>query len=530
VPEVRDAPTAFAEDRSGGLWVGSFHGGLVRLRGGHWSAVAGFGPGFSGTICCVLADRAGRLWIGTNGPGLFRIDDPGQPQPATVLYTTHEGLGSIRIEAIAEDRQGRIWVSTARGVDCLDPSTEGAPRIRHYSSADGLAQGEGTLAFGDRSGALWFATQHGLSRLIPPGQDAPSPPPVLVTGVQVAGAEYPVSDLGETALELPDLKPVQNQVEIEFGGLRFAAGESLRYQFGMEGQNPEWGPIGTGRSVNFVGLRPGSYRFHVRAVNAAGIASVRPATVSFVIMPPFFQRWWFLLLAAILTAVIIYAAYRYRLRQMLELERVRTRIATDLHDDIGASLSQIAVLSELARVDARRGGSVQEPLTRIAGISRELVDSMSEIVWAISPHRDRLIDLTRRMRQFAEDVLAPRDTAFRLEAPQDGEDLTLGPELRRQVFLIFKECIHNIARHSDCTQAAAELKIHKNELILCVSDNGSGVCVENRTGTNGGHGLPSIRRRAESLNGSVDFIAGNGAGVTLVLRAPLDSRHVAARR
>ena len=96
--------------------------------------------------------------------------------------------------------------------------------------------------------------------------------------------------------------------------------------------------------------------------------------------------------------------------------------------------------------------------------------------------------------------------------------------------MIFKECTHNIARHSDCTQTAAELKIQKKELILCVSDNGSGVCAENRTGTNGGHGLPSIRRRAESLNGSLDFIAGNGAGVTLALRTPLDRRHVAARR
>lgn len=522
VPDVRSTPTAFAEDRNGDIWVGTFDGRVGRLRQGQWSAAAGFGPGRNGTIWCVLADRAGRLWIGTNGPGLFRIDDPGQPQPATVLYTVREGLASIRIGAIAEDRQGRIWVSTARGVDCLDPSTEGAPRIRHYSSADGLAEGEGTLALSDRSGALWFATQHGLSRLIPPGKNELSPPPVLVTGVRVAGAAYPVSDLGETALKLPDLRPGQNQVEIEFGGLQFAAGESLRYQFGMEGQNPEWGPLGSGRSVNFAGLRPGSYRFHVRAVDTAGIASARPAIVSFVIMPPFWQRWWFALLAATAAACMIYAAYRYRLRQMVELERVRMRIATDLHDDIGASLSQIAVLSELARIGAGRGGGVQEPLARIAGISRELVDSMSEIVWAISPQRDRLIDLTRRMRQFAEDVLAPRDIAFRLEAPEGEEGLSLGPELRRQVFLIFKECIHNIARHSDCTRAAAELRIHKNELILCVSDNGSGVCAgDSRAGANGGHGLSSIRRRAESLNGSLNFIAGAGAGVTLVLRAPL---------
>ena len=162
--------------------------------------------------------------------------------------------------------------------------------------------------------------------------------------------------------------------------------------------------------------------------------------------------------------------------------------------DIGASLSQIAVLSELARMDGSWSNGVQERLSRIAGMSRELVDSMSEIVWAISPQRDRLSDLSTRMREFAEDVLVPRNVAFRLDGPGSGEDLKLGPDMRRQVFLIFKECIHNIARHSGCTEVSAELKVHKEELILRVRDNGLGIrTLGNGNRMNGGHGLASMQ-------------------------------------
>jgi signal transduction histidine kinase len=156
-----------------------------------------------------------------------------------------------------------------------------------------------------------------------------------------------VSGLGETQLRLPDLRTSQNQVEIEFGGLQFTAGETLRYQFGMEGGDPEWGPPGVGRSVNYAGLRPGRYHFRVRAINSDGVASAQPATVTFLILPPFWQRWSFMALLALGASGAIFALHRNRVARLLELERIRNRIATDLHDDIGASLSQIAVLSEV---------------------------------------------------------------------------------------------------------------------------------------------------------------------------------------
>jgi ligand-binding sensor domain-containing protein/two-component sensor histidine kinase len=529
IPELLGAPTAIGEDRRGNVWVGSFNGWLGRIREGRWSAIAGFGPGLTGMVSCIHLDRAGRLWVGTNGPGLFRIDDPDQPQPSVVRYTTAEGLSSIRIAGIAEDRQGRIWVSTARGVDSLDPSAEGL-RVERYSFADGLAAGEGRFAFCDRAGNLWFATQNGLSRLVPSAQDWQPPPPVLVTGVRVAGQSYPVSDLGETQLRLPDLRPGQSQVEIEFGGLQFAAGETLRYQFGMARGDPEWGPPGVGRSVNYADLRPGRYHFRVRAINSAGVASTQPATVSFLIPPPFWQRWWFMALLALGASGAIFALHRNRVARLLELERIRNRIATDLHDDIGASLSQIAVLSEVARVELARGDHLaEEPLVRIADVSRELMDSMSEIVWAVNPHNDRLRDLSQHMREFASDVFVARGVRLHFRAAESAQDARLGMDARRQVFLIFKECVHNIARHSGCTAVEVELKTERDWLAVKVTDNGRGfnpAASDSQVTGAHGHGLKSMHSRARNLGGWLEIQAIENRGVTVILQVPLGRRRL----
>ena len=148
----------------------------------------------------------------------------------------------------------------------------------------------------------------------------------------------------------------------------------------------------------------------------------------------------------------------HRVRRLLELERVRTRIATDLHDDIGSSLSQIAILSEVVR--QRVGGreeSVREPLSQITGASSELMDTMSDIVWAIDPRKDHLSDLTQRMRRFSSDVFTARQIAFEFHAPDAARDIELGADVRRQVFLIFKESVNNIVRHSNCTRAAVDV-------------------------------------------------------------------------
>jgi signal transduction histidine kinase len=338
--------------------------------------------------------------------------------------------------------------------------------------------------------------------------------------------EQPISEMGESRIERLRLRPTENQVQVEFAGLNFGVGETLRYQYKLEGTERDWAPPTDSRSVNYAVLPPGSYRFLVRAVNTEGVASPAPASLEFMILPPFWLRWWFWTAAVGAITLLAVAAHRYRLRHALELERVRTRIATDLHDDIGSSLTQIAILSEVARrhmgTDAAQASP---PLARIADLSRELVDSMGDIVWAINPRRDHLGDLVHRMRRFASEMLPARNIQFDFQAPASGEDTALGAEVRRQVFLVFKECVNNIVRHSGCRRAEFGLHIQQHRLLLWVRDDGHGMSV---SGNGHGHGLASMEQRIRDLGGEWKISSEPGRGTAVSVSVPLG--HELARK
>ncbi|HMZ20787.1 MAG TPA: histidine kinase, partial [Blastocatellia bacterium] len=257
-----------------------------------------------------------------------------------------------------------------------------------------------------------------------------------------------------------------------------------------------------------------------------GVASDPPAALRFTIAPPVWQRWWFVLLMTTLFGLGIYALYRYRLAQLLEVERVRTRIATDLHDDIGVNLSLIAMVSELAHQQTpSEEQQMHGWLTLIADTSREMVDSMSDLVWTINPKKDRLEDLTQRMWRQADDLFKTRDIQFKFTASEKAKSIRLGVEMRREVFLIFKESVNNIARHANCTEVEAEFSYEHDWLRLTLRDNGRGFDPKNvPTDSGGGNGLASMRRRAQTLGGKLRIVSSPGRGTITVLRAPVHRR------
>ena len=513
IPEA--APTAFSEDRSGNLWIGFYDGGLARSRNGRFTLVTAADGLPAGQIRGLYLDAAGRLWIAASRGGLGRLDDPTADHLRFVTYTTAEGLASNEVRCVTEDQWGRIYIGTGRGLDRLDPTTG---RVRHYTTADGVANNELNVAFRDRHGGLWFGTLQGLSRLVPEAEQPQTPPPILISGLRIAGVQQQISELGEAEVSGIGLGANQNDLQISFFSLSFALGEVLRYQYKLEGGDSNWSAPTDERSINYANLSPGSYRFLVRAVTADGTSSQPPASVTFRILPPTWQRWWFVSSAVLLIGLAIYAIDRYRIARLIELERVRTRIATDLHDDIGSSLSQIAILSEVARRHLSHADvPAMTPLARIAHLSRESVDAMSDIVWAVNPHKDRLSDLTHRMRHFANEVLLASDIEVRFQSSAADQDKRINADIRRQVFLIFKEGINNIVRHSACTEADIEFRNERAWLVLTLRDNGRGFDPER---PQDGHGLTSLRRRAAALGGELEVISGPGRGTTVTLRIP----------
>ena len=519
LPSPRDDLTrAFGEDRAGNVWIG-FGGGVARYRAGNFrffTTNEGLPPG---GIESIYSDHAGRLWLGSLRSGLIRVDNPEAEQPAFNSYTTAQGLSSNNTEVVIEDLQGRIYVGTGRGLDQLDPETG---HIKHFTTFDGLAAGAMSVAFRDRSGALWFGTQKGLSRFTAePYLSAPAPP-ILINSLRVMGSAKDVSALGEREISLPDFPAGQNQIQIDFVGLSFAVGDVLRYQYKLEGTGADWSAPTEQRTVNFASLSPGQYHFLVRAVNSQGTASAQPAAVTFTILPPIWKRWWFVTLVSLAGALSVYVLYRYRVARLVELERVRTRIASDLHDDIGSNLSLIAGLSEMLRQQTRQvDAQIAERLAIIANASRQSVEAMGDIVWAVNPKRDNVIDLAHRMRRFASDSLTARNIEFHLAAPTPNQNVKISAEVRREVFLVFKEAINNIARHSACKTAKVSLKIEHGTIILELRDDGHGF---DEASVDQGHGLESMRRRAEKLGGKIEMNSQADAGTTMILTAPIGGR------
>jgi signal transduction histidine kinase/streptogramin lyase len=523
LPPAGNAAELYAEDRAGNLWVGYRFTGVFRYANDRFELFTAADQLAAGTIESLFVDSKGRLWIAFSQGGLARIDDPAAERPAAITYTVANGLSSNRVRSIVEDDWGRLYIGTDHSLDRLDPATG---RVRHFTTADGLANNQVKLSFRDSQGALWFGTHTGLSRLIPE-PDPPQPPPaVLINRLRISGSPHPISDLGETAVSDLVLTRSRSNIQIEFSSVAFGAGERLRFQHKLEGADQDWSPLTEQRTVNFANLAPGRYRFLVRAVNASGAVSETPASFSFTILSPVWQRWWFVVLTATTVGLAGYVVYRYRLAQLLKLERMRTRIATDLHDDIGSSLSQIAILSELSRQRlGQQESGVGESLAQIANTSRDLVDSMSDIVWAINPRRDRLSDLIQRMREFAGDVFTAREIEFRFRAPAAGLELRLDADLRRQLYLIFKEAVNNAARHSHCTQAEIEFEVAQDRLLLCLRDNGRGFDPNGdaAAGRNG-NGLASMRERAQALGGEIEIASQPNQGTRVKLNLPLSPR------
>jgi signal transduction histidine kinase len=292
-------------------------------------------------------------------------------------------------------------------------------------------------------------------------------------------------------------------LQINFVGLSFASGESLLYQYRLDGADKDWSAATAQRTVNYANLAPGHYRFLVRALTSDGTLSTAPAILTFGVRPHVWQRWWFLALATMTVATIVYAFYRYRVQRLLQIVNIRTRIAMDLHDDIGANLTRISLLSEVAKQNlGDANGSEDSPLMSISRIARESVGSMSDIVWAIDPERDTLLDLTRKMRRHADEVFTLRDIELQFNASDGKDNLRLGVDVRRDLLLIFKEAVNNAARHSHCTQVTIDMQLQRPRLLLKVIDNGAGFDQSNESE---GHGLRSMKRRAAALGGTLEI-------------------------
>jgi signal transduction histidine kinase/ligand-binding sensor domain-containing protein len=507
---------SIVEPSPGQLFFGFREAGLFAYRGESFEPVLEHGAVVG--VGTLHAGRHARVWvIGTDGAAR-RIDDF-----STRLLVSDASLSrSLRganVRCMVEDREGRFYFCTTRGVIRLDPATGSMWRL---TRAEGLAQNEVWSAHVTSTGEVWFGTIAGVSRFDPTRvRPAPSAPRAVITAVHVNGDVRLASEFGEGEVTGLTLAPRERNLAIEFSAISLSPGEGLRYQHRFEGTEQDWSRPSVERVVRFAQLPSGHHRFQVRAVTSTSVVGAPSATVDFVIEPALSQRWQFrsgLLAAVVLIAV---AAHRYRVARLLDLERVRMRIAADLHDDIGGSLARIAIQSEVAcREAAALGRQPARRLTDIAESARSLLDALGDVVWSVDPRRDDLTSVCRRLREYIDDVFTGTGVRWVYAVPADLGHVRLDPQARRHLFLLLKEGVTNIARHASARHVSFGIQLEGGELRAELRDDGHGFDISAVDAAADQHGILSMRARAEQLGARL-AIASSGTGTTIRVGVPL---------
>jgi two-component sensor histidine kinase len=360
-----------------------------------------------------------------------------------------------------------------------------------YGKADGMPTLEcsgGLQPAGARTtdGRLWFPTSKGLVVFNP--EDAKVnqlPPPVIIENLLADDRSITQSPETNAPLQIP---PGPQRFEFRYTALSFVVPEKVRFKYRLEGLEPDWVDAGTKRSANYSHVPPGNYKFHVTACNSDGVWNDAGATLAFTVQPFFWQKWWFripaglaavALLAGAVAGVVLWVARRRmhrkleRLEHLRTIERERARIAQDIHDNLGANLTRISLLSESVHTELENPAQAAVQLERIYGTARELTRAMDEIVWAVNPQHDTLDSLASYLGNFAQEFLGSLDIRCRLDVPLQLPPWPVTAEVRHNLFLAFKEALHNIVKHAAASEASISLTAGTDSFVLVIRDNGN---------------------------------------------------------
>ncbi len=534
-----DVVQALADDAEGNLWVGTVGGGLNRWRDDQFTVYRKADGLPSDEISALLADGDGALWIGTFGSGLARFH-----KGRWTRYTTRDGLVSNSVTYLIDDEEGSLWIGSMAGLmrvskQALNLFAEGSTRFvpcRTYGRADGLPSGECTLgtACRSRDGRLWLPTISGLAAVLPSTlKTNPFAPPVIIESVLLDGEEAHSIGLRARLPESVTIPADKERLEIRYTGLNLGAPEQARFRYRLEGHESALTDVGNSRVARYSKLPPGRYTFRVAACNEDGVWSQSGGVLAFLVQPPFWKTWWFLggtavsLLAALLGIFYYVATQKLQrqlegMRQKAALERDRARIARDLHDQLGASMTQVSLLAEMAGSDKDDPKEVEAHSRQITQTARETTRVLDEIVWAVNPSNDTLDALITYASKYAQDYLSVAGVRYRLDVPGELPADPIAPEVRHNVFLAFKEAVTNLVRHAGATSAWIRLKLEPPGFTLEIEDDGRGL-----TGTDerkGRNGLRNMRTRMEDVGGSFSIRPGPERGAIVRLTAPLPKR------
>lgn len=537
---------AIARDIKGNIWVGTAGNGLACLQDQSERQFKKSDGLSSDFIECLHFASDGTLWIGTFGGGLDRFKD-GQIS----IIGGKQGLPNNVICDIEPDRQGFFWMSSYGGIirvsekelnDCADGKTN----IIHcltYGINDGLPTlecSEGLQPAGCQTsdGRLWFPTAKGLVSVDPSTVTMnPLPPPVVIEQMRVDDKPFAEQPSLSGAFKIA---PGRHRFDFQYTGLSLIAPEKIQFKYRLNGLDSDWVNAGAKRLASYDYIPPGNYSFQVTACNNDGVWNQDGVSVSFRVLPYFWQTLWFRLAAlAVLIAIsggLVWFDTRRRMHRQLEraerqrdIERERTRIARDIHDDLGAHLTRISMLSETARGELDNPEQALAGLNQIYDTAHELTRAMDEIVWAVNPRHDTMEGLVSYLEKFAQDWLAAAGIRCRLDMPVEFPSWRLTADVRHNLFLAFKEALHNMVKHSGASETSIKLTTGAGSFELMVEDNGRGFTpgMTRESGPDdgvrfsAGNGLENMARRLREIHGHCQIQSSPGQGTKVIFTVPL---------
>ncbi|MGH8024537.1 MAG: two-component regulator propeller domain-containing protein [Limisphaerales bacterium] len=548
LPDVR----AMVEDRDGTLWFGMLGGGLGRLRNGVLKQFRQSDGLSSDFAQCLHLDENDALWIGTYGGGLDRLKDG----HFSVVNSNH-GLPNNYICAIAQDRSNNFWLSSHDGIFRIQESELDGCVEKKLSSVHPLVYGIGDgmptvqcsggfqpACFHSADGRLWFSTSSGVVAINPDNIKVNQlPPPVHIERMLVDGRAEPVANDAKGVLKIA---PGRQRFEFDYTAISFVSPEKMGFKYRLDGLDRTWTDAGTKRNVVYSYIPPGTYRFEVTACNSDGVWNRAGAGLAFTVQPFLWQTWWFRigsgLAAAGLLVCAVLGVARWRMRQKLErverqrtVERERARIARDIHDNLGANLTRISLLSQSAHADLDNPRQAATQLDRIYETTREMTRAMDEIVWAVNPEHDTLDSLVNYLGKYAQDYLGSLGIRCRLDLPVQPPQWLVTAEVRHHLFLAIKEALHNVVKHAGASEVTISLAAHRNSFTLLARDNGRGfdpeiVARQRKSGASARNGLVNMRRRLEKIGGRFEIQSAPGTGTEVKFIVEIAPDNLSARK
>jgi signal transduction histidine kinase/ligand-binding sensor domain-containing protein len=540
---------AMAQDAEGNVWVGTSKGVLLRVAGRQLIDETTNLLERPLSIRYLYATPDGSLWLGFAGWGLGRIKNGRFAEMSEA-----QGLYDDFISQIISDERGNLWFGSNRGIfkvrlqelDAVAEGRAGYLRSIHYGQGEGLPSlqanfGNTPGALRTRDGRLWIPTRSGMVVINPASlADSLEPPPVLIKRVVLDGqtlAQYdgvmpPRSGRdanlgsGTAVFRLP---PSYHRLEIDYTATSFTAPENVQFRYRLEGVDKDWIAAGTQRSVAYIRLPSGSYRFRVVASNRDSDWNETGAGLAFVVLPFFWETWTFRLftLGLFTLAVVLIVRYvsfrRLRLRlqqaeQQATLHKERARIAKDIHDDLGANLTQIAFLSELVRYDSAQPSKPAAHVEKISATARQAIKSLDEIVWAVNPRNDTLGQLMDYTGQYALDFLEWAQIRCRLDFPEPIPERRIPANVRHNLFLVVKEALNNVVKHAQAHEVRLRLATTVEAVQIEIQDDGRGF--GQAPDSAGADGLRNIRQRIKEIGGTCRIDSQVGAGTKIIIQFP----------